>query len=62
MKMNKENLINQSGRLSYEAPCVNAQIVELEQGIAAGSGGGNIQGESMTESWGTEKQSQEVQW
>ncbi|MDR2273405.1 MAG: hypothetical protein LBF27_21030 [Sphingobacterium sp.] len=37
MKTNKGNLAKLNGRLSYEAPRVSVQTVELEQGIAAGS-------------------------
>lgn len=60
MKTNKENLAVLNGRLTYEAPRVNMQIVELEQGIAAGSGAGSIDS-SAKQQWGeTEGQSHGV--
>ncbi|WP_333888745.1 hypothetical protein [Sphingobacterium siyangense] len=57
MKTNKENFAIANGKLCYEAPRLNAQQVELEQGIAAGS-----VGNSMTESWQKETQSQDADW
>jgi len=60
MKTNKENLAHLNGRLAYESPRVNMQIVELEQGIAAGSGGGSVDS-SVNQQWGeTETQSHGV--
>ena len=61
MKMQKENLTKLNGRLPYEAPRVNAQNVELEYSVAAGSNPGSMNG-SMIESWQTETQSQDVEW
>ncbi|QRY58271.1 hypothetical protein [Sphingobacterium siyangense] len=58
MKTNKENLAKLNGRLSYEAPRVSVQTVELEQGIAAGSG---VNGE-MSESKNVDKQTGEFEW
>jgi len=57
MKTNKENLANLNGRLPYQAPRVNAQNVELEYSVAAGS-----VNSSVTESWQTETQTQEIDW
>ncbi|WP_418359269.1 hypothetical protein [Sphingobacterium detergens] len=61
MKTNKENLANLNGRLPYVAPRVNAQNVELEYSVAAGSTQGSVNG-SMTDSWQTETQTQEIDW
>ncbi|WP_343563112.1 hypothetical protein [Sphingobacterium sp.] len=61
MKTNKENLANLNGRLPYEAPRMYAQNVELEYSVAAGSAQGSING-SMTESWQTETQTQDIDW
>jgi hypothetical protein len=61
MKTNTKNLANLNGRLPYEAPRLKAQHVELEYSVAAGSAQGSVNG-SMTESWGTETQTQEVEW
>ena len=55
--MNEENSVKLSSRLPYVAPCVNAWYVELEYAVAAGSVNG-----SMTESWETETQSQDLKW
>jgi len=60
MKTNTTNLANLNGR-PYEAPRVNAQNVELEYSVAAGSAQGSVNG-SMTESWQTETQTQEIDW
>lgn len=57
MKTNKENLANLNGRLPYEAPSMHAQNVELEYSVAAGS-----VNSSVTESWQTETQTQEIDW
>jgi len=61
MKTLKENLIKLNDRLTYEAPRVDVQKIELEYSVAAGSTTGSVNG-SMTESWQTETQSQEVEW
>lgn len=61
MKTNKENLANLNSRLPYVAPSMNVQNVELEYSVAAGSVQGSVNG-SMTESWQTETQSQDVEW
>ncbi|WP_104384521.1 hypothetical protein [Sphingobacterium sp. HMA12] len=61
MKTNTKNLANQNGRLPYEAPRMNALHVELEYSVAAGSTQGSVNG-SMTESWQTETQSQDLDW
>ncbi len=57
MKTNKENLANLNSRLPYVAPSMNVQNVELEYSVAAGS-----VNDSVTESWRTETQSQDVEW
>lgn len=61
MKTNKENLANLNGRLPYEAPSMNVQNIELEYSVAAGSSQGSVDG-SVTESWQTETQTQEIDW
>ncbi|MEI2275573.1 hypothetical protein OHD16_25855 [Sphingobacterium sp. ML3W] len=57
MKTNTKNLANLDGRLPYEAPCMNVQNIALEYSIAAGS-----VNSSVTESWQTETQTQEIDW
>ena len=57
MRTNEENFTTGNGRLVYEAPRVSMHTIALEYSIAAGS----VQG-SVTESWQTETQSQEVEW
>ncbi|MGJ1436951.1 hypothetical protein [Sphingobacterium multivorum] len=58
MKTNKENLINSNAQLVYVAPRITKQNVELEYSVAAGS----VHNNSITESWQTETQSQDVEW
>ncbi|MGB3063232.1 hypothetical protein [Sphingobacterium thalpophilum] len=57
MKIEKQISVHERGGLPYEAPSMKVQNVELEYCVAAGS----VQG-SMTESWQTETQSQDVEW
>lgn len=58
MKTNKENLMNSNAQLVYVAPRIAKQNVELEYSVAAGS----VHNNSITESWQTETQSQDVEW
>ena len=58
MKTNKENLMGSNAQLVYVAPRIAKQNVELEYSVAAGS----VQNNSITESWQTETQSQDVEW
>lgn len=57
MKTKNEILLNADVRVPYETPCVKTQNVALEYSVAAGS----VQG-TVTESWQTETQSQDVEW
>ena len=58
MKTQKTNLISKIDRLVYVTPTVKEQHVELEYSVAAGS----VHNNSITESWQTETQSQDVEW
>ena len=61
MKTKNVIVAGKTSQLCYESPRVTMLHVELEHSIAAASVQ-DVSNSSITESWGTETQQQEVEW